>query len=259
MPTDVSQGAADRAVQRLAAALASQDWIESLPEAERPATLDEAYRRQDLLTRALGYQRFGWKVAALSARALRQSADGRATFGQLWHERRYDSGVDLSLPRALPLTIEVEIAVRFVREARPAYEPFEAAMIDACFVAFELVRSRFVDKQVAGHLSFVSDNAGFHSFVLGEQIAASFDDPVLLQPATLLHDNTPVANQSQGENRNELGVSLAQFWGHMARQGIVVPAGAIVTTGSQTAPLDVRAPGRYEGRIAGRTVRMTLA
>lgn len=245
-------------IARLVHALREQAWIPPLAEADRPASLDEAYARQAMFEDALGYERFGWKVAGGSPRGLQTSPSGKAMFGRLWQPCRVDDGGRLALPPKGELTVEVEVAVRLGRDVDPSREPFDAGCFDAAFVAFEIVRSRFTDRKAAGQPSFIADNAGFHAFVLGPKLADGLDAAVFAQPASLACDGREVAAALMGDERTEPSDALAMFWRHAAEQQVRLPAGTIITTGTQTPPYDTRQPGLYRGTIGGVSVSLRV-
>lgn len=246
------------AARRLAAAWTSRTLLDALPEGERPATLDEAYDIQQALQRELGERSAGWKIGGASVRGLQSSPSGKALFGFLRESCVHASGAVLPLPQPGAVTLEVEIAVRFARDAAPASEPFDPSLVDAAFVAIEVVRSRFRDRKAVGQPSFVADDAGFHAFIRGDEFPAALRSPELAEPAFLHRDDAPVAEPMAGEEGIDASVALQLFWAHAAARGVRVPAGAIVTTGTQTRPVDVGRPGTYEGGIGGRTVRVTF-
>ena len=245
------------AARRLAAAWNDQAWLDPLPPEERPTTLDEGYDIQARLQQELGDGSIGWKIAGSSVKGLRLSPSGKALFGFLRTSCAHASGVGLPLPPGA-VTLEVEVAVRFARDAAPASEAFDASMIDAAFVAIEVVRSRFHDRKAVGQPSFVADDAGFHAFVLGDELPGGLQSPALAAPAALHRDGAPLAGPMVGEEATDVLAALALFWTHAASRNLRVPAGTIVTTGTQTAPVDVREAGLYEARIGAGVARLTL-
>ena len=246
------------AARRLAAAWNSQTWIDALPPAERPATLDAAYAIQRQLQEETGEPSAGWKMGGASVNGLRSSPSGQATFGFLRASCVHASGVALALPPG-GAVLEVEVALRFGRQVAPATTPFDPALIDAAFVAIEVVRSRFHDRKAVGQTSFVADDAGFHAFVYGAVLPGGLASGAVAEGAMLSRDGVPISPPLSGDDGIDPLESLRLFWDHAASHGIVVPAGAFVSTGTQTAAVEVSEGGTYQGSIGSHVVRLVLA
>lgn len=245
------------AARRLAEAWRTQAWFDALPEGERPATREQAYEIQDRLAEALGEPLRGWKVAGGSVHAIRASLWGRALFGFVPASCLHASGVALPLPPG-EVTLEVEVALRFARDISPADEAFEPSMVESACVAIEVVRSRFHDRVAVGVPSFVADDAGLHALVLGERLADGLPSTALETTVALLHETVPIAGPLTGQAGNEVAASLRHFWGHAIERGLRVPAGAVLTTGTQTRPVDFARTGALEGRFGDASVRLSF-
>ena len=253
--TDAS--AVTAAARRLAAAWNGRTLLDELPPAERPATLDAAYAIQRRLQEELGEAGAGWKIGGASVNGLRASPSGQPVFGFLRGSCVHESGAVLDLPPG-GVVLEVEIAVRFGSHVAPASTPFDPAMIDRAYVAIEVVRSRFRDRKAVGQPSFLADAAGFHAFVRGDELPGGSQSPAFGEAATLSLDGVPIAGPLSGDDGTDPLAALRLFWDHAASQQLVVPAGAFVTTGTQTAPVDATRGGTYQGSIGGYVVRLQL-
>ena len=252
MDTDIRAAA-----RRLAAAWNAQSWIDKLPPGERPATLDTAYAIQRQLQEETGEPSAGWKIAGASVNGLRASPSGQALFGFLHGSCVHASGVNLAMPPG-GVTLEVEIAVRFGQEAAPATTPFDPVLIDEAFVAIEVVRSRFHDRKAVGQPSFVADDAGFHAFIRGDALPTGLASVALAEAAQLTRDGVVISRPLSGDDGTDPLASLRLFWAHAASRQIVVPAGCIITTGTQIAPVDATEGGTFQGRLGSQVVRLKL-
>jgi 2-keto-4-pentenoate hydratase len=131
-------------------------------------------------------------------------------------------------------------------------------MIDAAYVAAEIVCSRFVDGKAAGPLSFLADDAGFHAFVQGESLRGATQSSLLHAPASLYRDGKPVGEPLYGDDCTDPLAALERFWVRAAKQGTEVESGAIITTGTLIRPFEFAPPGEYEGRLGDRRVAFRI-
>lgn len=249
------------AAQRLADAWRRRHRLTELPPEERPADVQAGYAIQAALQRRLADGSAGWKIAGASVNGLKAAPHGAPVYGYLREPCVHKSGAVLAAPpNGTMFTVEVEVAVRFGRACQPATEAFDAtAMLDAAFLAVEVVCSRFVDRKAVGVPSFIGDNAGFHAFILGDALPQGVASPLLQAPATLLHHGDVVGPALAGDDRTDPLVSMQHFWRHAAEQGLAIPAGAIVTTGTLIKPWDTMTPGTYEGRLGEARVVFSVA
>lgn len=251
----------EAAAARLADAWRRRLRLAELPPAERPADVGAGYAIQAALQRRMADGSAGWKVAGASVAGLRAAPHGAPVFGYLRDPCVHPSGAVLAAPpNGALFTVEVEVALRFGRACRPAEEAFDAAaMIDAAFLAVEVVCSRFIDRKAVGVPSFIGDNAGFHAFIKGDALPQGAASPLLDAPATLWHHGELVGPALAGDERTEPLVSMQHFWAHAAAHGLAIPAGALVTTGTLIKPWDTMTPGTYEGRLGDARVVFSVA
>lgn len=238
-----------------------QRQFDMLAADERPATLEQGYAIQAAVRAASGTAVGGYKVAAANVAALRASEFGLALFGVLDAPAMLASGATVKRVTGSRLTLEVEVAFELLRDVDPATESLDVqSMLGAPFVAFEIVRSRYVDRKVVGAPSFVADNSAFHAFVRGEPLVAEphADGAPWAVPAVLTHNGVSITTALTGEDCTEPLRSLALFWEHAAKYGMALTRGQVITTGTLVRPLDVDAPGRYEGRVGRARAAFTL-
>jgi 2-keto-4-pentenoate hydratase len=230
-----------------AAAMLAEAWrsgtlMQELPPAIRPRSLGQGYDIQDRLIAGLGDQVVGWKLGVGSAAQKRQSGIGRSIAGRLLGSHVYRPGDTIALANAAPVTIEFEIAYILRRDVLPdeAAFPLLQAVGDV-HVAFELVRSRFVDRRAVGWPSFAADDAGFQALVLGPPI-----DPARLgelrHSLVVTLDGKEAATSLSGEDATDPEAALADLVATARERGMVLPNGSIVSTGTVSKPFDIASP-----------------
>ncbi|MGY8525677.1 hypothetical protein [Paracidovorax citrulli] len=244
---------------RLATAWRTGERLTDLPEQERPTSLEQGYAAQADMVQRIGEGSCGWKIAGASPRGLRGELPAAPVTGCLIPSRVIPSGSTLQLPVGTAMTLEAEIALRFVREISPADEALDvSSMIAGAHVAMEVVYSRFHDRKAVGQPSFVADNVGFHALVLGDIVPFA---PGMLfdEDAGIWRDGERVAQSLSGDDRTQPFLSLSFLWDQLARQGKRIPEGAVVTTGTLCVPIDTARTGVFEARVGTAAVSLTLA
>lgn len=231
--------------------------LEDLPDNARPTTAEQAYAMQHQLLQELGDQGAGWKVAGASRKAL--AAHPEPMFGFLRRSCMPGNSPAMALPATGVFTLELEIALRFARTVVPASAAFEPDMVDAAFLAFEVVRSRFRDRKAVGRWSLLADDVGFHAFVQGDLLPGGLQSALLPLPATIHRDGALCGQPLSGDERVDARQALGLFWEHAARHRLTVPAGSLLTTGMVAGAVDALQPGTYEGRLGELSVRLLLA
>ena len=245
--------------QTLARAWHDRVLMDALPPAQQPVDLAQAYAVQSSLRDQLGEDAAGWKVAGASPAGLRASQFGVALFGYLPSTRMHTSPASMAQHPAGPYTLEVEVAVVFGRAVRPAEETLDiTSMISGAHLAIEIVRSRYVDRTKVGAPSFIADNSAFHAFVRGDALPGEWDIAALQERAVLMRDGVEFASALNGDALTNPAASLTLFWEHAAQQDLVVPSGAVVTTGTLTVATDAHQPGDYEARLGPCRVSLQL-
>ena len=229
-----------------AARLLAEVWqgskqIAELPQAMRPANIDQGYDVQDRLIELLGTPVVGWKLGVGSAKLKQQSGVGRSIAGRVLESRRHDPGATVRLSFAAPVTIEFEIAFvlgedidhRFTRDAKSA--------IAETRVTFELVMARFIDRRSVGWPSFAADDSGFEALIVGER----FDErqiPQLLSSLVVSVDGQERTRAAAGDDATDPYGALADLISIARERKMVLPKGSIVSTGSASMPFVVSSP-----------------
>jgi len=221
-----------------AARLLAEVWqgskqIAELPQAMRPANIDQAYDVQDRLIELLGTPVVGWKLGVGSAKLKQQSGVGRSIAGRVLESRRHDPGATVRLSFAAPVTIKFEIAFVLGEEAKSA--------IAETRVTFELVMARFIDRRSVGWPSFAADDPGFEALIVGER----FDErqiPQLLSSLVVSVDGQERARAAAGDDATDPYGALADLISIARERKMILPKGSIVSTGSASMPFAVSSP-----------------
>lgn len=236
--------------------------LAAVPDTALPADEAQAYDLQHALLARLGQGVGGWKVGA-------KSAAGPIAGAPLPADAVHRGPTLLPLregcvPAGRLLGLELELAFFFGRDMVPGDDHLSDAevlsAIDRMAATFEVVASRFADGVVPLPLLAQADLMFHGGLVVGEPVAfdrgRSLTDPAL----ALSLDGRPI-DGLPGHNPagNPLRL-LPWLVRHVARRGLVLPAGTVVTTGSYVGLVPLPAGGAtLRGDIAGLPpVRLTL-
>lgn len=248
LPFDPAPGA-----RRLARAWQDGGQIASLPQAERPDGLPEAYRMQRRLGSELGEPVRGYKLGMSSPAAMERSGLGQPLIGFMPTSRLLGSGATLRVPGTAPLLIEVEVALVLDAGTAP-----EAPVPGAACLAIEVVRSRFADRGAVGMPSFVADAAGFHAAVLGDPIPIDAVAALLRAGGSLVHDGRTVASATTGRDCPDPFAALRRLAALAPVYGLALAPGMVVATGNIVTTFETSLPGVFEGRLGDAMVRITI-
>ena len=227
-----------------AAALLATHWrsgtqFTELPTEIRPRNLNEGYDLQDLFVAETGEAVAGWKLGVGSPAAMRSAGLDRPLVGRLLASHCHRSGDTVQLPDAAPVTVEFEIAFILGRDIAPndlPVAPLDA--VSSTHVAFELVRSRFVDRRAVGWPSFAADNVGFEASILGDAIDPAQIGDVIGTVAVSV-DGREMARALAGDELTDPVKSLGYLMAHARERGMPLREGDIVSTGAIGKPFDI--------------------
>jgi 2-keto-4-pentenoate hydratase len=230
-----------------AAAMLADAWqagtlLSELPAAIRPNTMADGYDIQDRLVARVDRSVAGWKLGVGSAAQKRQSGVGRSIAGRIFASHLYRAGDTLPLPNIAPVTVEFEIAYVLARDVRPDEPDFPILeAVAEIRVAFEIVRSRFVDRRAVGWPSFAADNGAFQALVLGDLIPAGHIE-ALADSLVVSCDGKEVARRLTGDDVTDPMAALADLAAIARERAMMLPKGTIVSTGTVSKPFDLAAP-----------------
>ena len=229
------------AARYLARAWHGPKQIAELPQAIRPANIEQGYDVQDRLVDLLGVPVVGWKLGVGSAKLKQQSGIGRSIAGRVLENRRHDPGAIVRLSFAAPLTIEFEIAFVLGEDVDHRFAGDARSAIAEARVTFELVMARFIDRRSVGWPSFAADDAGFEALIVGER----FDErqmPELLSSLVVSVDGQEKARAAGGDDATDPYGALADLILIARERKMTLPKGSIISTGSASMPIAVSSP-----------------
>ena len=245
---------------RGAASLIWETWraggvIDGLPDACRPATLEEGFAAQYALAEVSGERVMGRKIAATSTAGQKHIGVDGPMQGLLFecffmHEGDVVPNFGLNMACAEP-----EFAFR-IGEALAGkgggYTPADVADAAAAMhMAIEFPETRYVDFATAGPAQLAADDACAGYFVLGPEVDG-WRDVDLAGVAVRGLVNGVV--QEEGTGAAALGgplTALAWLANDAAARGVPLQAGEVITTGTCTVPVVIRGgdevTAEYEG------------
>ena len=234
---------------RAAADLLWEHWSQgrrlgALPATLLPLTREDGYAIQAELDRRSGAPLFGWKIAATSAAGQTHIGVDGPLAGRLLRERAFASGDTVPFGTNHMRVAEAEFAFRIGRDLAPRAQPYSVgevmAAVDTLHPAIEIPDSRYDDFTIVGAAQLIADNACAHYFVLGDAAPDAWRslDLVSHEVSGTVNDGPP----RTGVGANVLGdprVALAWLANELARLGLTLRAGEIVTTGTCLVPLEI--------------------
>ena len=227
--------------------------------ADRPTSLEEGYRVQELLNRRFSEAGrgapAGYKVGLTSEAIQTMYGSDQPISGVVFESAVHRSPARIALSRYARLGIEFELAVEVGGAFRPEDAPFALddaiARIKACMPAFELIEDRHADHDDVDALSILVDNAWCGGVVLGPRRADWRALDLASTPVSLrVNDGPPAAAVTGAAMGNPLN-SLVWLANQLASRGITLEAGMVVMTGSTLATQFPTAGDRFVYEIEG--------
>jgi len=225
-------------VKALAAALVAARLTGQAVHAVEPADLDAAYAAQARVALALRWFQAGpprhWKSGGSSRESLQthaplppvgvwaSPADGRSAPGGLaWHLRG----------------IEAEVALRLATDVtaeRAASLDLTAAcdLVDAMAVAIEIVDSRWLEGIAAPPLAKLADQQSHGALVLGAWVPFQSARDWAAQRCSVQIGGAAAVVHTGTHAMGGPACVLPAWLRHATRDGVTLPAGTVVTTGT---------------------------
>lgn len=222
----------------------SNQQMDNLPPACRPATPEEGYAIQARIAAQSGQALFGWKIAATSKAGQAHIGVDGPIAGRLLENRVFEGGARVPFDGNEMKVAEAEFAFRFARDLPPREAPYsQAEVLDAVaslHPAIEVPNSRYRDFVHVGAAQLVADNACAHYFVLGT--ATSYDWRSLdLAPYPVIGEVRGKLRR-EGHGANVLGdprIALTWLVNELSRLRVGIGARQTVTTGTCVIPMEV--------------------
>jgi 2-keto-4-pentenoate hydratase len=233
----MTPNAIDDAARLLSESRRTRQLLDGLPEALRPATLNDAHAIQEATATHLSDSIAGWKVSA--------TPDGRVARGALLRSRLHASGSRIAAAAVPLLGVEAEIAFRFDRDLPPRERPYDYEEIAAAVTALpaiEIVDSRFRGYPDAPLLDRIADCMSNGAFVYGELQDGWRDFDLETLDVELLVDDRSIVHRSGGHPTKDPLLPAVALVNDL-RSSTGVRGGQIVTTGTYTG-LNFAKPGQ---------------
>lgn len=222
--------------------------LAELDPALLPADPAAAYLAQQETLRLRSVQPGGWKVGS-------KSATGPIQGSPLPSDCLFGPGQHLDRAVYGPVGLELEIAFRFNRDFAPRSEPYrdEEVLegIGQMAATIEVVASRFAAFPKVEPLAQLADLLNHGALIVGEFAAyePGFDFSAPSLAFTLAgNDIAPSTTANPAGDPRRL---LPWLVNHYRQQGLALPQGWVITTGSYTGMHFAEGPGEVLGRIDG--------
>lgn len=243
-----SQSPQEQLAHLLAAAYGKHAAAECIPQELEPASAEEAYRVQQAFLRQIQAQTGGWKIGAKSEQGPIQGAPLPA-------QRIYPATSVIERADYPVLGIELEIMFCFDTDFRPGTAPVPERevmrRVSTMAASIEIVSSRIAGWPDVPKLSQLADLQNHGALVSGEFVAYDAAFPFLNPAAHLTLNGKDIFKGSASNPAGDPRRLLGWLVNHCSRQGIALPAGTVVTTGSYTGIHFPDEPGLVIGQIAG--------
>lgn len=224
--------------------------LPALPEALRPADVDEGHAIQAAWPAASGLATVGWKIAATSAAGQAHIQVGGPLPGRILAAFVKPEGAAVSLAGNRMRVVEPEFAFRLGADLPPRAAPYTLAdvlaAVGSLHPAFEVPNSRFADFARAGEAQLLADDACCGDFVFGPAAPAGWQrlDLAAHRVQARVTDAAGLQRLArQGEGAAALGdprVALLWLANELSARGIALHAGQTVSTGTCMVPLEVQ-------------------
>lgn len=235
----------EHAARLLGAARRDRASLVNLPAGVMPASIAEAHKIQDALTRVLSEEVKGYKVAAVPGEAVMR--------GALLGSRVFASPALVDPCSIASVRVEVEIAFRLLKALPPRVEPYQRAevlpLLQAC-PAIEMIGTRYADVRSISRLEHIADHLGNDAFVHGVFAADWHQLDMLHIQVTLDVDGERVVEAFGGHMTGDPMAPVVALANHF-RTSTGLEEGVIVTTGSFTGSTPVKPGQKVVATIAG--------
>ncbi len=230
-----------RIARQIVAAIQNRERFRPLRGADRPESLDAAYRIQDqvyaLLQSEAGFGPVGGHKIALTSRAIQEMCGvDQPVGGSIFAKTIHRSPATVRLSDFVHLGVEFEVAFEMARDVPAAGAPYDmesiAAYAGACMPAFELIEDRHADYADLDAASILTDRCWCGGIVLGEPVT-DWRGLDLAAAATQLRYNGEIIDRAvAGDALGHPLAGLAWVANHLIARGAMLRQGEIVMTGS---------------------------
>ena len=231
--------AVDQAVALYVAARHRRQRIAVLPDACRPASLDEAYAVQAALSERLGATHgavCGRKIGCTTPVMQRYLEIAHPCAGTLYENRTYAAPATVAYADHWRPGVECEIAVRLGQALPTAEAPFGRAAVadavEACMAAIEIVDDRYEDFRALDTPTLIADDFFSAGAVLGPPVSAWRDVDLAAAGGTMAINGKSVGAGTGADVMGHPFEALTWLANHAAASGRPLQTGDVVLTGS---------------------------
>jgi 2-keto-4-pentenoate hydratase len=222
--------------------------IAFVPAGLEPADIESAYAVQQSFLKHCELETGGWKVGA-------KSETGPIQGAPLPLPRIYSGHAAIHRRDYPVLGIELEIVFAFNRDFLPRAEPVpEREVLDsvsAFGASVEIVSSRLSGWPEAPKLIQLADLQNHGALVVGQMVEYRNDFAFAAPRVDLRIDGVPLVRGAGSNPAGDPRRLLCWLVNHCRANGLVLPAGNIITTGSYTGMEFPAQAGRMTGEIEG--------
>lgn len=220
--------------------------IDALPEACRPATVDEGYAVQDALVLLSSARVVGWKLGATTPYWQKRARLSEPMAGRLLEPMVHYGSATLE-GRAFHLRmVECEYAFRLGRDLPPRDAPYSREEVEDAVAAvhgcLEVADSRYSKGLIMDSPSLIADNVLAGAYVVGPEIA-DFRGVDLTHAPVKVWGDGKLITEGMGEHTGGHPI-LPLVWlaNDRRKRGDGLAAGMIVSTSSCTGAYRCPAP-----------------
>lgn len=233
----------EQAADWLLAEREARRMFSALPGPLHPANDAEAYEVQAALCARLsaaGGPMAGAKIALTTQVMQEMVKYFKPIAGRILARDIHESGATLNLTDYVRIGVECEVAVRLGRPLTPDGAPYDLERVSlavaSLHVGIELVDDRAADYKSLDAMTLIADNAFNRGVVLGPAIHDWQQLDLAAQEGVIrLNGDTRGSGRGSDVMGGHPFAALAWLANHMAEQGLVLEAGALVLTGSLAA------------------------
>lgn len=204
-----------------------------------PATVDDSYAIQDIVTQKLGVKIAGWKTSAPDTVSIPIAAP-------IYSDVMFKSGAKIPSSQFFVIGIEGEIAFRIARDLPLGPNPYRREdlleAVGELVPAIEVVDTRMLNGLSENKKLVLADNQSNGGLVVGAGISNWHGlDFTKLEAAVTVNGKTEYCGVD-GNRAGDMIKLLTWAANHCANRGLPFSAGDIITTGTYTGLLFVE-PG----------------
>lgn len=246
------------AARLLADAFLQTRKIDALPEDARPDSYNTAYAIQDETLKQVGIDLAGWKLSVPTAAAQKKIGIDGPLVGPLLKRRIVEDGQSLSVDHFNFPNIEAEIAF-VIGTTPPANATVETIKnhIASAHMVIEIADRRFVEKQHPMVTLCDLNSTGY--LVVGPEVTDWRENGFARTSVETRCDGQRLAFNDDAQTWPDPLAGLVYLIGFLAKKGLSLKPGDIVTTGAYATPTLVD-HGHVEAEFQGlSTVGFTIS